>query len=106
MVAGAIIGLTLAAPASGIVVGVNIDVHQDIQGPVLPNDFHIQGRIESGNPGANWDDPPELIEHIDDIFPSFNYTITPDLSAIAVRLVPRLTIGRLSPISFGPSPRL
>ncbi|MCP4246601.1 MAG: hypothetical protein GY778_06095 [bacterium] len=70
-----------ATPAAAIVVGVNIDIHQDIQGP-WPNDFHIEGRIESGEPlsagGGGWSDPPVLIDHIDDIFPDFTSSITPD----------------------------
>ncbi len=70
----------------GVVAGINIDVHQDINNPDLePNDFHIEGRIESGLPlaapnGGNWSSPPVLLSHIDDIFPNFSYTIVPDLS--------------------------
>ncbi|MCK6484228.1 MAG: GEVED domain-containing protein [Phycisphaerae bacterium] len=75
----------MAQPAAAIVVGVNIDIHQDIIGPVMPNDFHIEGRIESGRPlgdpgGGGWSQPPVLIDHIDDMFPMFNYTIVPDPS--------------------------
>ena len=67
----------------GLVAGINIDVHQDIQADV--NDFHIEGRIESGLPlgapnGGNWSSPPVLLSHIDDIFPNFSYTIAPDLN--------------------------
>lgn len=62
-----------AGPAMAIVVGINAEVHQDVENPELwPNDFHIEGRICSN--GA----PPVLIHHIDGPFPNFNITIMPD----------------------------
>ena len=69
--------VTPNGPNGGLPVGINIDVHQDIQG-AYPNDFHIEGRIESGLPGGNWSKPPTLIKHIDGVFPNFSYTIQPD----------------------------
>ncbi|MCK5606102.1 hypothetical protein KAR91_29655 [Candidatus Pacearchaeota archaeon] len=72
-------------PSNPIVVGVNIDVHQDIFDPTGgpdPNDFHIEGRIESGLPDGTWSNPPVLITHVDGEppfdFPNFTITITPD----------------------------
>lgn len=65
--------------AFGLVVGFNPDIHMDIQG-VTANDFHIQGRIESGDFGGNWSRPPVLISHIDGGFTNFKYSITPDNS--------------------------
>jgi hypothetical protein len=65
--------------ALALVVGFNPDIHMDIPG-VIANDFHIQGRIESGDWGGNWSNPPVLIGHIDGGFPKFSYSITPDLS--------------------------
>lgn len=72
-----------------IIAGINIDVHQDIDptGQTVPNDFHVEGRIESGVPlgmpgGGGWSNPPVLVQHIDGtvpyVFPNFNITITPD----------------------------
>ena len=65
--------------AFGLIVGFNPDIHMDVQG-VIANDFHVQGRLESGNFGGNWSNPPVLISHIDGGFPNFNCSITPDLS--------------------------
>ncbi len=69
----------------GIQAGVNIDIHQDTnmgpsggpgEDPTLnPNDFHIEGWIESGDPAGNWGQPPILLSHVDDIFPNFSHTI-------------------------------
>ncbi len=76
--------LALATPAPAIVVGINIDVHQNLitTPDRLPNDFHIRGRIESGVPlsagGGGWSDPPVLVEHVDDLFVLFSHTIMPD----------------------------
>jgi len=72
-------------PTGGpIVAGINIDIHQDIQRTDV-NDFHIEGRIESGSPvgvpgGGGWSKPPVLVNHIDDIFPNFRITIDKDLT--------------------------
>lgn len=78
------IAVFAARPASAIEAGINIDVHQDIDPmmfPILPpNDFHVSGRIESGTPFGNWNKPPVLVDHVDDLFPTFTYTIQPDLS--------------------------
>lgn len=71
--------LNVTPVAFGLVVGFNPDIHMDIQG-VIANDFHVQGRLESGNWGGNWSNPPVLISHIDGGFPNFQYSITPDLS--------------------------
>ena len=71
--------LSTSPVAFGLVVGFNPDIHMDIQG-VIANDFHVQGRLESGNWGGNWSNPPVLISHIDGGFPNFSYSITPDLS--------------------------
>ncbi len=69
-------------PAGQINVGINIDVHQGNAEDT--NDYHIEGRIESGMPNGNWADPPVLVQHIDGdvalMFPNFTYTITPDTS--------------------------
>ncbi len=58
--------------------GINIDIRQDIREDV--NDFHIEGRIESGPDGGDWSDLPVLLTHIDGDgnFPNFSYTIGPD----------------------------
>jgi len=48
----------IAPTVGAMVVGVNLDVHQDIIGAV-PNDSHIEGRIESGGPDGAWSDPPD-----------------------------------------------
>jgi len=69
----------LAQPTNAILVGYNPDIHMDIPG-VVANDFHIEGRIQSGDPDGNWSDPPKLIVHIDDRFPEFSYSIEPDRS--------------------------
>ena len=71
-------------PSNPIVVGTNIDVHMDIPGAVA-NDFHIEGRIESGLPDGNWGNPPVLVQHVDGPFPNFNITITPDMSDAAIQ---------------------
>jgi len=72
-------------PTGGpIIAGINIDIHQDIDDrEQWPNDFHIEGRIESGLPlsepgGGGWGNPPVLVQHIDDIFDIFNVSIIPD----------------------------
>lgn len=72
-------------PGQGLPVGINIDIHQDIQDvpQFLPNDFHVEGRIESGLPlgvpgGGGWSNPPVLISHVDGQFPIFSYIITHD----------------------------
>ncbi|KPK76605.1 MAG: hypothetical protein AMJ79_06090 [Phycisphaerae bacterium SM23_30] len=80
-------------PTNPIAAGINIDIHQDISpndtGGVLPNDFHIEGSIESGDPNdpaipgsGEWSDPPVLTKHIDfdGMFPFFKYKIVPDPS--------------------------
>ncbi len=69
----------LAPSALGLVVGFNSDIHQDNLN-VVANDFHVEGRMESGVVGGNWSNPPVLDSHIDDAFPNFSCTITPDLS--------------------------
>jgi len=51
--------------AQGLVVGNNIDIHMDIPG-VIANDFHVEGRLESGDWNGNWSDPPKLVFHVDD----------------------------------------
>lgn len=76
--------LVTAGAAPALEVGINLDVHQDLNLPTaqLPNDFHLAGRIESGPPGGNWGQPPVLIDHVDDIFLGGTFTcqITPDLN--------------------------
>ncbi len=72
-----LVSLLAAPPAVALWAGINIDVHQDNL-DVIANDFHVEGRIESGNPGGNWGNPPVLLEHVDDLFPDFSYSITPD----------------------------
>jgi hypothetical protein len=63
----------------GLAVGINIDIHQDIRDDEV-NDFHIEGRIQSGPDGGDWSDPPVLLSHIDGDgnFPNFNCTIEHD----------------------------
>ncbi|GMU22235.1 MAG: hypothetical protein AMXMBFR13_23230 [Phycisphaerae bacterium] len=70
------VAATLAVPstADGIVVGINIDVHQDIQGLIVPNDFHIRARVCSHGR------TPVLLDHVDDVFQTFQITIVEDLS--------------------------
>lgn len=76
--------LVTAGSARALEVGINLDVHQDLNLPTtqLPNDFHLVGRIESGPPGGNWGQPPVLIDHVDDLFLGGTFTcqITPDLT--------------------------
>ncbi|MCP4708206.1 MAG: hypothetical protein GY869_06250, partial [Planctomycetes bacterium] len=81
-------------PGNRLNVGININVHQDNNKPPIggtadpaldPDDFHVEGRIESGLPlgapgGGNWSDPPVLVDHADGPFPDFGYSITPDYS--------------------------
>ena len=78
---GAFMGmcLVLVSPAEAIIAGSNWDIHMDIPG-VVANDYHIEGVIKSGLPGAGWAQPPILVMHIDDAFPDFDYSIVPDLS--------------------------
>jgi len=72
--------LCLASPRVwALAVGANWDIHMDIPG-VIANDFHVEGRIESGTPGGNWSEPPVLIQHIDGKFPNFVPTIVPDMT--------------------------
>jgi hypothetical protein len=68
----------VAPSALGIVVGFNSDIHMDITNVPEANDFHVEGRIESGDWGGNWSKPPTLVSHIDGNFPNFSYTIAPD----------------------------
>ena len=70
--------LAFAAPASAynIWAGITLDVHQDIpDGSLpdgrLPNDFHIEGLICTASGVA-----PVLSNHLDGLFPIFNYSIT------------------------------
>ncbi|MFC1783401.1 GEVED domain-containing protein [Planctomycetota bacterium] len=70
-------------PVNYITVGFNEDIHQDILDPCLPNDFHIEGFIISGDPcdvpgGGGWLYPPILASQINDLFPYFKYQIIPD----------------------------
>ena len=81
-----LVSLLAAPPAVALWAGINIDVHQDNL-DVIANDFHVEGRIESGNPGGNWGNPPVLLEHVDDLFPDFSYSITPDPDPIRGELV-------------------
>lgn len=65
-----------------IIAGINIDIHQDVNIPgVDVNDFHIEGRIESGVVGGAWSSPPALISSVNDIFTNFNISIVPDTGA-------------------------
>ncbi len=66
-------------PAPTLVAGINIDLHMDIP-DVVANDFHVEGRIESGDPAGGWSQPPVLIGHVDGWFPNFNITIDRDTS--------------------------
>ena len=87
----------IVKPNSGnrLNVGINIDIHQDLNNPqsagfdpaLDPDDFHVEGRVESGLPlgapgGGGWSDPPVLVDHFDGllpyVFPNFSYSITPD----------------------------
>ena len=80
-VCAAVLLLNVTPVAFGLVVGFNPDIHVDIPGTgVVANDFHVQGRLESGNWGGNWSNPPVLISHIDGGFPTFKYSITNDTS--------------------------
>jgi len=79
--------LLMPATTRAIDAGINIDIHQDILAPPaqLPTGFYLSGRIESGPPlgvpgGGGWSQPPILIDHVDDVFPQFNFGITPDLT--------------------------
>ncbi len=78
-----LLAIVLAAtgPVWAVAVGTNVDIHMDIPDAVA-NDFHIEGRIESGEPLQNWADPPVLLHHVDGGFPSdqFSCTIVPDTS--------------------------
>ncbi|MHC4603590.1 MAG: hypothetical protein ACYS6W_09710 [Planctomycetota bacterium] len=67
-------------PAPALVAGINVDIHMDIPG-VTANDFHVEGRIESGDPAGDWSQPPVLVDHVDGWFPNFDITIEPDLTA-------------------------
>ncbi len=62
-----------------LIVGLNPDIHQGVAN--LANDFHMEGRIESGPDELNWAVPPVLVTHIDGGFPQFEYTIEPDPTA-------------------------
>ncbi len=63
-------------PSPGLQVGFNVKIHQGIFPQNLwPNDFHIRGRIQSGDPYGNWNLPPLLIKHIDGVFPASGFTI-------------------------------
>lgn len=66
-------------PPPTLVAGFNVDIHMDIP-DVEANDFHVEGRIESGDPAGGWSQPPVLVDHIDGWFPNFNITIEPDLT--------------------------
>ena len=72
--------LWAATPAVALLAGFNVDIHQD-NPDIIANDFHIEGRIESGDPGSDFGNPPVLVDHIDDLFPFFNYSFTPDPSS-------------------------
>jgi hypothetical protein len=68
-------------------VGVNVDLHQDVNAPGLPDGFMIWGHVRSGLPvgapgGGGWSSPPTLADHVDgyapNVFTSFNVQISPD----------------------------
>ncbi|OXU15087.1 GEVED domain-containing protein [Sedimentisphaera salicampi] len=63
----------------GMTVGFNPEIHQDIENPDLwPNDYHMEFVVESYNPfNPDVPAPPILLSHIDDMFMSFDYSITP-----------------------------
>lgn len=73
-----LLALFSTMPANAIMVGITLDVHQDVMAPPdqLPNDFHIEGKICSHSATT-----PTLVSHVDGPFvpPNgmFNYTITP-----------------------------
>ena len=75
------VGLVLngGSSALALVAGFNVDVHMDIPN-VDANDFHVGGRVQSGDADGNWSEPPVLIDHIDGMFPNFTYSITPDIA--------------------------
>ncbi|MFQ5589878.1 MAG: dockerin type I domain-containing protein [Phycisphaerae bacterium] len=59
---------TICPPPVPIWTGMNVDIHQDNPG-IVANDFHIEGIIESSA-------VPVVIDHIDDLFPNFTYSVT------------------------------
>jgi hypothetical protein len=72
VVAGALVFLAPSS-APAIVVGTNLDIHQDIENQALwPNDFHVEGRVCSHG------SPPVVLDHVDGPFPNFSISITPD----------------------------
>jgi hypothetical protein len=68
-----VLAAALGSPAAlALEAGITIDVHQDIYPQQFwPNDFHVQGLI------CSHDGAPVLVEHIDDVFTNFTYTIQP-----------------------------
>jgi hypothetical protein len=87
-VAAAFLGAALAfcqlclPTAEAIIAGQNWDIPMDVPG-VDANDFHIEGRIISGDPNGGWSDPPILVNHFDGNFPNINWSIVPDTSVSA-----------------------
>ena len=71
-----VIIFTIVTALPAVTVFINFDVHMDIPNREA-NDFHVQGIIKSGPVNTNWAWPPELLLHIDDMFPDFKYSITP-----------------------------
>ncbi len=62
-----LLALVVSAPAYAITAGITLDVHQDCDVPsgLLPNDFHVEGKILSHL------SPPALTSHIDGPFTIF-----------------------------------
>lgn len=86
--AAALVGAALAfcqlclPSAQAIIAGQNWDIPMDIQG-VDANDFHIEGRVISGEQNSGWANPPTLVNHVDGNFQNFSYSIVPDTSVPA-----------------------
>ena len=60
----------LSVPAWAIVAGFNVDIHMDVPTDLPANDFHIEGRVESGS-------EPQLLWVISD-FPEHKFEMAPD----------------------------
>ncbi len=63
----------------GLLVGFNPDIHMDVPN-ARANDFHIEGRIQSGDPGGNWSSPPSLVWAVGGGFTDLNVGMAADRS--------------------------
>ncbi len=87
---GAAVGLVVgwsSGAAWGLQVGINVDIHQDVNVPGLPDGFMIWGHVRSGLPlgiagGGGWNSPPTLADHVDgyapNVFANFDVQIQAD----------------------------